>query len=235
MHLSKTHIITTILSISLLTIACGTHNADMEQGPCALAEMPPFDQLPAFEDFGCEDGYFIYMSDMEKVPWARNRNFLSIEFYEELEEEQLYEILDEHDLFYHSRVFPTKHVFARVEKLPAEAYYTTYGDTTLPALGNRPEVKYVLPVFMNEFSQPLMIADRIMITFNDGYTEEEELAMLDSLKTNDHLIRLPMIEPPYLLQTTKSTSKDPLSLVNHYMETIDAISAADPVFAFMIN
>ncbi|TVQ14792.1 MAG: hypothetical protein EA364_03750 [Balneolaceae bacterium] len=224
-----------ILTFGFLPVSCGIFSSEEEQGPCSLSQMTPFDQLPTFTDFGCEEGYFIYKADMEKTPWTRNRNFLSIEFYEELDETQLHEILDDYDLFYHSRVEPTKHVFARVKSQPAEAYYTTYGDTTQPALGNRPEVKYALPVFMNEFWQPLMIADRIMITFNDGFTDDQELAMLDSLKIADHLTRLPMIKPPYLLQTSKATPKDPLSLVIHYMETLDAIQAADPVFAFMIN
>lgn len=235
MRHSKIHIITTILCVSLLAVACGTQNAEVEQGPCALAEMPPFNQLPPFEDFGCEEGYFVYRADMEKIPLKRNRNFVSIEFYEELDEEELQKILEEYDLFYHSRVFPTNHVFARVKSRPADIYYTTYGDTTRLVLGNHSEVKYALPVYMDRFWQPLMLADRIMITFNDGFTEEEELAMLDSLKTNDNLIRLPMIEPPYLLKTTKKAPKDPLSLVNHYMETIDEISAADPVFALQID
>ncbi len=228
------YIFITIASVFLL-VSCEVFNSDEEQGPCTLSDMPPFDQLPTFRDFGCEKGYFIYMSDMEKVPWTRNRNFVSVEFNQELDEEQMRAILDEYNLYYTSRVWPTRHILARVKKRPAEAYYTTYGDTTQSVLGNRPEVKYALPVFMSEFWIPLMLADRIMITFADGFTEEQELAMLDSLKSSDHLTRLPMIEPPYLLQTSRATPKNPLSLVNHYMETIDAIEAADPVFAFMID
>lgn len=215
--------------------SCSLFRSEHKQGPCSLYQMPPFNQLTSFRDFGCEEGYFIYMADMQKVPWTRNKNFISIEFYEELNENEVKRILHEYNLFYHSQVWPTKHIFARVVSRPAETYYTTYGDTTKLVLGNRPEVKYALPVYMNEFWQVMMITNRIMITFNDGYTKEEELAMLDSLKSSDHLIRLPMIEPPYLLQTSKATPKDPLSLVNHYMETMNTIHVADPVFAFMLN
>jgi hypothetical protein len=192
-------------------------------------------ELDEPQDFGVEDGYFIYDSNRMKIPWTRDRNYLSLEFHDDVSEKKLYEILGNHGLRYEGRVFPVKHIFARVVNKPAEEYYTTYEDSSQVVLGNRPEVKYALPVFRNEFLQALMLTDRILITFNDGLTEEEELAMLDSLKFNDHLIRLPFVDPPYLLQITKATTKDPLTLVNHYMETIKDISAAGPVYAFRLN
>lgn len=226
------------LPLLLIVAAAGCEwfgEVNVTRSPCSLDGHPSFTQFQDFRDFGCEKGYFIYTADKTKIPWTRNRNFVSIEFVEAISQEDLLGILNEYDLFYHSQVYPVKHVLARVIKKPAENYYTAYGDSTLNRLGNRPEVKYALPVFMNKYGQSLMLADRILITFRDEVTEERELAILDSLVAIDHLLRMPFIEPPYLLRTSKASPIDPLSLVNYYMETIDSIEAADPVFAFIID
>jgi len=114
-----------------------------------------FDNKQDPEDFGFEEGYFIYNLSKDKIPWTRNRNYVSLEFYEGVSEKKLHEILKEYNLKYEGQVFPVKHIFAQVINKPAEEYYTTYGDSTLPVLGNRPEVRYALPVFMNEFWDPI--------------------------------------------------------------------------------
>ncbi len=207
----------------------------VERSPCSLDGYPSFSQFQDFMDFGCEKGFYIYTADKTKIQWTRNRNFVSIEFIEEISQENLMRILNEYDLLYHSNAYSVKHVLARVVNKPAENYYTTYGDSTLNHLGNRPEVKYALPVFLNKYGQALMLADRILITFKDEVSEERELAILDSLMAIDHLLRMPFIEPPYLLRTSKASRLDPLSLVNHYTETIASIEAADPVFAFILD
>jgi hypothetical protein len=223
-----------IMTFGFLLVTCDIYSTEEEHGPCSLSQMPPFDKLPSFTDFGCEEGYFIYMADMEKVPWTRNRNFVSVEFHQQLDEEQLHEILDEYDLFYHSRVEPTRHVFARVKSQPAEVYYTSYGDSTQPTLGNRPEVKYALPVFMNEFWQPLMITDRIRIRFENLDTEQET-SIIDSLITNDHLIRGsdgPGDPIRYTVIVTKLSTANPLVLSNNY-SLIQNVRFALPDYALM--
>lgn len=191
------------------------------------------DELP---DFGYEEGYFIYTRDMEKIPWTRNRNYVSIEFYEHVSEEDIMILLDEYDLQYHSRVHPVKHIFARCLRKPAEEYYTTYGDTTKQVLGNRSEVRYALPVFMNEFWEPIMLTNRIRIRF-DGLNEEQELAIIDSLISADNLMR--GIDGPgepirYSLIVTKLSPSDPLTLSNKY-SFIDNVRHAIPDYAIMLD
>jgi hypothetical protein len=209
---------------------------NVTRSPCSLDGHPSFTQFQDFRDFGCEKGYFIYTADKTKIPWTRNRNFVSIEFVEAISQEDLLGILNEYDLFYHSQVYPVKHVLARVIKKPAENYYTSYGDSTLSRLGNIIEVKYALPVYMNEFGDPVMITDRIRIRF-DKLEMEQEIAVIDSLISSDQLIRGP--EGPsdpirYSLIVTKSSPYDPLLLSNHYA-WLDHVRFALPDYAFMIH
>lgn len=188
------------------------------------------------EDFGFEEGYFFYNSNGDKIPWTRNRNYVSIEFYEEVEEEKLQDIFQEYDLRYEGQVFPVKHIHARVINKPAEKYYTTYGDSTQPVMGNRPELRYTLPVFMNEFWEPIMITNKITIRF-DSLNGEQELHIIDSLIAADNLTRIedgPGTPTRYRVLVNKNSPEDPLALINRYY-LIDNIRYASLNFAFRIN
>lgn len=227
------------LPLLLIVAAAGCDwfgEVNVTRSPCSLDGHPSFTQFQDFRDFGCEKGFYIFSLDKTKIPWSRNRNFVSIEFVEAISQEDLLGILNEYDLFYHSQVYPVKHVLARVIKKPAESYYTTYGDTTLARLGNRPEVLYALPVYLNENNDPVMITDRIRIRF-ENLDQVQELAVIDSLISSDLLIRGP--DGPgdpvrYRLIVTKSSSQDPLTLSNRYT-LLDYVRYATPDYAFLIN
>lgn len=195
-----------------------------------------FDNKQDPEDFGFEEGYFIYNLSKDKIPWTRNRNYVSLEFYEGVSEKKLHEILKEYNLKYEGQVFPVKHIFAQVINKPAEEYYTTYGDSTLPVLGNRPEVRYALPVFMNEFWDPIMITNKILMRF-DGLNEERELHIINSLIVNDNLTRAedgPGFPTRYRLLVNKNTPKNPFTLANEY-NFIRAVEYSELYTAFRIN
>lgn len=195
-----------------------------------------FDNKQDPEDFGFEEGYFIYNLSKDKIPWTRNRNYVSLEFYEGVSEKKLHEILKEYNLKYEGQVFPVKHIFAQVINKPAEEYYTTYGDSTLPVLGNRPEVRYALPVFMNEFWDPIMITNKATIRF-DSLSTEQELHIIDSLIVADNLTRVedgPGTPTRFRVLFNKNSPKDPLNLINSYC-LIENIRYASLNIAFQLN
>lgn len=73
-----------LLIMVVILSACGLFEKEIKDGPCAFSQHPAFKDIPRFTDFGCEYRFFVYNANMEKVPWKRNRNFVSIEFYDEM-------------------------------------------------------------------------------------------------------------------------------------------------------
>jgi hypothetical protein len=113
----------------------------------------------------------------------------------------------------------------RVIDKPAEAYYTTYGDTTLDRLGNLPEVEYVLPAFYDEEPEDVNVRERrltptILFSMHDHYPEGRKEDILDSLKQVDG-VDLRQLFPgevwsPFNFYVTKSARTNPYELYHHY-------------------
>jgi len=180
-------------------------------------------------DFGMEEGYFYWYED-EKIWLKRDRNHLSIRFYEEYGKAFHDSILAEYGIqavsaqnFDNHQSIPG---YYRVTKEPAEEYYTSYGNITLERLGNLPEVEYVLPVFYkDEVTRFLMLKQmpEIPYAFHDALTEERRSEILDSLITYDNILLdqlFPGEEFPYdRFQITKSSPACPYTLYHRYYET----------------
>ena len=186
------------------------------------------------KDFGTEKGYFIYDLNQNKIPWERNRNYVSIEFYDWVEQDTILSILSNNELDFEDQVFPVKHILARCTSNPAEHYYTN--QTLNSSLGNRKEVKYVLPVFFNEVNQRVLLTDRLRIEFKNLSKEMEEVK-IDSLIQVDGLELLVNTEESgetYFLRVDKRLNYNSLQLSNTYT-FLNNVKFSIPDYAFEIN
>ena len=183
---------------------------------------------PGLPDYGMEEGYFYWYEDDEKLWLKRDRNHLSIRFYEEYGKDFHDSILAAYGIqtvwaqtFGSNQSHPG---YYRVTKKPAEEYYTSYGKITLERLGNLPEVEYVLPVFYkDEVIRVLRLLPEIPYTFYDALTNERKSEILDSLITYDNLLLeqlFPGEEFPFdRFYITKSSPACPYTLYHRYYET----------------
>lgn len=217
----------TQLYLITVFIVCGcglldSDNKDHEYPPCELSFFEMHNHL---SNFGFEEGYFYWYQE-EKIQLKRNRNHLSIRFYEEYGEAFHDSVLAAHNIEpVWSQTFGKEVAmpgFYRVKDQPAEAYYTTYEDTTKDRLGNLREVEYVLPTYyVNERFCDFRTTPKILFTFHDHYSEKEQNQILDSLKAADNvkLHRLFEWSKPSIY-VTRSARKDPYSLYHHYYEEL---------------
>ena len=183
---------------------------------------------PGLPDYGMEEGYFYWYEDDEKLWLKRDRNHLSIRFYEEYGKDFHDSILAEYGIqAVWAQTFgkqPPMPGYYRVIKNPAEDYYTSYGDSTLNRLGNLPEIEFVLPVFYkNENFWDLKLMPIILYSFHDKITDERQDEILDSLMTNDKLMSHQLFpgdeSSPYNIYVTKSSPACPYTLYHRYYET----------------
>jgi len=179
-----------------------------------------------FDDYGFEEGYFYYFGP-EKVPLLRYKGHVSLEFKDHVIEERRQEILDQYGFEKIQAQFVADFPgFYRVTKKPATAYYTTYFDTTLNRLGNRPEVDYVLPAYElddhDDECNIYLTTNTLLHTFHDSMSAIEQEILLDSLALYDRVILQRYVSPIptfyYLLTVSKESDLDPYTLVNHYHE-----------------
>lgn len=231
-----------LVLLLLLNASCSLFETSNSYPDCNLPIFEMNDNLP---NFGFEIGYYTWLWDpgsetkeqAQKVHLKRNRNHLSIRFYEEYGEAFHDSILEAYNIEpVWSQTFG-KEVpmpgFYRVREKPANEYYTTYGDTTLERLGTLPEVEYVLPTYyVNENFCDYQTTPKILFTFHDHYSKEQQKQILDSLKNADK------IELSYLfewskpsLYVTKSSSLDPYSLYHHYYEHLPFFKSISLNFA----
>lgn len=199
-------------------------------------------------NFGFEEGYYNWVGDpvsetkedARKRTLLRNRNHLSIRFYEEYGEAFHDSVLEAYNI---EPVWPQtfgKQVpmpgFYRVIDKPADEYYTTYGDTALNRLGNLPEVEYVFPTFYkNEQFCDLRLTPVILFGFEDHIIEQRQQEILDSLITEDR-IELHQLFPgeewsDFNIYVTKGSWTDPYTLHNHYYN-LPFFKFAEPDFVY---
>ena len=189
-------------------------------------------------DYGLESGYYLYVSDKtdttlespRKIPLWRDRNHLNIRFHDWVGRDKAEEILKQHELI---NRFPQSFNdplevgnFVRVTENPAEHYYTTYGDTSFPKLGNRSEVEYALPAYYMEdtLGTPTAGTPLLNITFYDHVSIEMQEQWLDSVKRthdlksytlNDGLYPIP---PEYMLRISKGSTHNPYTLATQLLD-----------------
>lgn len=177
---------------------------------CSLSELGD-------PDFGTEGGYFRIIGD-EVGQLVRDRNYVSVELRGQYPPEYAQALFAEHDLEILAQVVPKPHYLLRCRRQPAESYYTTYGDTLEATLGNRSDVQFALPVFLNEYNFRVMLTDRLMLRFNDDVSEDTKAMLLDSLKLADVLNELPFEwgGGRHLLQLSKASPHSALDLANQY-------------------
>jgi hypothetical protein len=179
-----------------------------------------------FDDYGFEEGYFYYYGS-ERIPLLRYKGHVSLEFKDDVTEERRQEILNQYGLEIIQAQFVADFPgFYKVTKKPATAYYTTYFDTTLNRLGNRPEVDYVLPAYElddhDDECNIYLTTNTLLHTFHDSMSTSEQESLLDSLALYDSVILQRYVSPIptfyYLLTVTKESGLDPYTLVNRYHE-----------------
>jgi hypothetical protein len=175
-------------------------------------------------DFGMEEGYF-YWAEGERIWLKRDRNHLSIRFYEEYGEAHHDSVLKEYGIeIVWSQTFGKAYPMSgryRATKKPAEEYYTSYGVAMSDRLGELPEVEYALPAFyLNEQFWDIRLTPVILYTFHDHITEERQEEILDSLEIADGIRRHKTVpDDPWSLETiyvTKGSRADPYSLYHDY-------------------
>lgn len=179
-------------------------------------------------DFGMEEGYFWWIDKDEKLWLKRDRNHLSIRFYEDHGRVFHDSILEEYGIqtvwAQTYDMHPPMPGYYRVTKNPAEEYYTSYGDTTLNRLGNLTEIEFVLPVFYaNEDFWDLKLMPKILYTFHDSISDSRQSEILDSLVAHDNII-LRQLFPgeewsTFHIYVTKSSPACPYTLYHRYYET----------------
>jgi len=189
-------------------------------GSCKKETWPP--------DFGMEEGYFWWVDDDEKLWLKRDRNHLSIHFYEDYGKAFHDSILAEYGIqTVWAQTFdmhPPMPGYYRVTKKPAEEYYTNYGDTTLNRLGNLAQIEFVLPVFYkNEDFWDLKLMPKILYTFHDSITDARQGEILDSLIAYDNIELRQLFSGEewsnYHIYVTKSSPACPYTLYHRYYET----------------
>lgn len=178
-----------------------------------------------FDDYGFEEGYFYYYGP-EKIPLLRYKGHVSLEFKDHVTEERRQEILDQYGLETITFFVDDFPGFYRVTRKPSTAYYTTYFDTTLNRLGNRPEVDYVLPAYElddhDDECNIYLTNNTLIHSFHEttSITGQERLldslALYDGVELQEHPSQAPITK--YLLTVTKKANLDPYSLVHHYHE-----------------
>lgn len=215
-----------LTSIFIFLNGCSIFGSDDPIYEYPACELPFFEMHNHLPNFGFEEGYYYWYED-EQVPIKRNRNHLSIRFFEEYGEAFHDSVLAAYNIepvwsqtFDLSVPLPG---FYRVIDEPAEFYYTTYGDTTLDRLGNLPEVEYVLPLYYeNEWFCDLGDTPIILYDFHDFIPEEERQGLMDSLKVADR-VELRQLTPgedwsPFYFYVTKESRFDPYELYQHYYQ-----------------
>lgn len=212
-----------ILLIAFLLSGCGLFENEQE---CV------------FPNYGVEEGYEWVsprydssLTEPEIFPLWRDRNHLNIRFYNWVGRERADEILEDHGLinrfpqnFYDSLEAGN---FVRVTRHPAEHYYTTYGDTTQPSLGNIKEVEYALPAFYSSESEsmPSVMVPQIRINFKQNVPIDVQHRWVDSVEATDSVYEFQLIEdvfplpPEYFLKITKNSTNDPYSLSISYLSS----------------
>lgn len=216
-----------ILLAAVLLGGCGLLGSENKSIDYPACNMPLFEMHNHLSNFGFEEGYFYWYQE-GKIPLKRNRNHLSIRFYEEYGEAFHDSVLAAHNIepvwsqtFGLSVPLPG---FYRVKDHPAKAYYTSYGDTTLNRLGNLPEVEYVLPVYyVNERFCDFSTMPIISFTFFDHYSESRREEILDSLMIADNVELWQLFDYEWSkpsIYVTKSARMDPYSLYHHYYEEL---------------
>ena len=229
----QTQRIKSYLQLSLLLFflnGCGIFSSDDPVYEYPACELPFFEWHNHLPNFGFVEGYHYWYNDGSediKIPLLRNRNHLSIRFYEEYGEAFHDSVLAAYNiepLWSQTFGLPVPMPgFYRVIDKPAEFYYTTYGDSTLDRLGNLPEVEYVLPLYYkNERFCDLGGTPIILYNFQDFITEQERQALLDSLQVADR-VELRQLTPgedwsPFRFYLTKESRLDPYELYLHYYQ-----------------
>lgn len=231
----RTHRIKTYLILALLFIflnGCGIFSSDDPVYDYPACELPIFEWHNHLPNFGFEEGYYEWYNEgfgeLEiKKSLLRNRNHLSIRFYEEYGKAFHDSVLAAHNikpLWSQTFGLPVPMPgFYRVKDKPAEFYYTTYGNTKIERLGNLPEVEFVLPTYyQNEWFCDLSNTPIIMYSFHDFITEQKRQALLDSLQVADR-VELRQFTPgedwsPFHFYVTKESRLDPYELYHHYYQ-----------------
>lgn len=187
-------------------------------------------------DFGYEEGFFIYDSELNKVPWVRDRSYLSLKFNNNVSDDDINKILDEYNLTTKNQISSMKHFYVRCILNPAEYYYSNTNYENLSDLGESNLVEYSLPVFINEVGGTNLLTSTIRIKF-EGIEEHEEISIIDSLITADNLI----LEKDsvssgqtYHLSTSKGSIENTLQLSNRY-SLLQNVRFASPEYAFKID
>jgi hypothetical protein len=236
---------TLILSVCLVQAGCGIFSSDSDVYQYPSCNLPIFEMHSHLPNFGFEEGYFDWVwdpgsetkEDARKRTFLRNRNHLSIRFYEEYGEAFHDSVLAAYNIEpVWSQTFGKEVAmpgFYRVKAQPAETYYTSYEDTTKDRLGNLREVEYVLPTYyVNERFCDFRTTPKILITFHDHYSDKEQNQILDSLKAADNVMLYRLFEwSKPSIYVTKSARKDPYSLYHHYYEELPYFKSISLNFA----
>jgi hypothetical protein len=187
----------------------------------------PSCRYPFFErddglNFGFETGYFRWLND-EKIHLLRDRNHLSIQFHEEYGEAFHDSVLAAYNITtIHKQGFGSWRPFAgfyRVNELPAEEYYTSYGSVPANTLGDLPQVEFVLPVFYRNHSFcDLRLKPEIAVVYQDHITDARKKVIQDSLMKHDNIeIRLLQgSDRTSIIYVTKESPLDPYRLYHRY-------------------
>ncbi|XWN37665.1 MAG: hypothetical protein ROO71_01810 [Balneola sp.] len=184
-------------------------------------------------DYGYEEGFFIYDLELNKIPWKRDRNFLSLKFKNDVSEENIKDILNDYGLIANDRVITTKHFIVKCVSNPAEYYYSNTAVESESELDDLPEVEYSLPVFISENGGIILLTDVVRIKF-EGIEKNREMEILDSLMSTDNLFLDRDTDSKgqtYHLKTLKTNLENSLQRSNRY-SLIENVRFAIPDYAF---
>ena len=110
--------------------------------------------------------------------------------------------------------------FIRVIDEPADVYYTTYGDTTLPSLGNIEEVQYSHPAIYTGSTDGIsgVLGSNVSLRFESETTVDERRNFVDSViavnkvRPTEDYMDLILENRPVRLFVSKESTLGPIDL-----------------------
>ena len=165
---------------------------------CNASDVDPRLDDSCFPDFGVEPiiglPFSVPAPDQEDIPAWIDKNHLCIRFYDSVGPEKADSILG--NFAFVNRApqnfnDPLQTCnFVRVIDEPADVYYTTYGDTTLPSLGNIKEVQYSHPAIHTESIDIISggLSNSVALIFESETTEDERRRFIDSVITFNKVV-----------------------------------------------
>ena len=180
-------------------------------------------------DFGVEriSDFPRFNPEEEGIPAWIDKNHLCIRFYDSVGKAKADSILGEFGFIVRFRQNfndPLKTCnFVRMVEEPADVFYTTYGDTTIPRFGNRAEVEYAHPAIFLEDTDgfPGILTTSVSVHFTKNSSFDARKLFTNSVLTNnvletniDYIDRLEQNRQIDFF-VTKRSSLDPIQLTEN--------------------